>query len=195
MSDAVGWASREDWRMPIGYLVTTSLRMCAGSASPVVYAELPRVQHGFDRFHSIRFEQVVDDNSLNFVTLCCLVNTLGSRRIGSTRTARWSKRMTLAVILAEGDVAGHGQAVLNRVRKAEWPSGHGRQVAEALWSLHDLLGIYDGILNEVIDPAAEFPELEHQAGALERALTMVTEDVNAWAAELDRLVPPRGSDG
>jgi hypothetical protein len=35
-------------------------RMRGGSASPVVYAELPGAQHGFDRFHSIRFEQVVD---------------------------------------------------------------------------------------------------------------------------------------
>jgi hypothetical protein len=25
-----------------------------------VYAELPGAQHGFDRFHSLRFEQVVD---------------------------------------------------------------------------------------------------------------------------------------
>jgi hypothetical protein len=105
------------------------------------------------------------------------------------------QRMTLAMILPEGDVAGHGQAVLDRVRQAEWPPGHGRQVAEALWSLHDLLCIYDGIVNEVIEPAAEFPELEHQEGALERALAMVAEDVNAWAAELDRLVPRQGSDG
>jgi acetyl esterase/lipase len=30
------------------------------SASPVVYAELPGAQHGFDLFHSIRFEAVVD---------------------------------------------------------------------------------------------------------------------------------------
>jgi hypothetical protein len=97
--------------------------------------------------------------------------------------------MTLAVILAEGAVVGRGQAALDRVRQAEWPPGHGRQVAEALWSLHDLLGIYEGIANEVIDPAAEFPELEHQEGALERALAMVAEDVSAWAAELDRLVP------
>jgi hypothetical protein len=103
--------------------------------------------------------------------------------------------MTLAVILAEGDVIERGQAALDRVRQAEWPPGHGRQVAEALWSLHDLLGIYDGISNEVIDPAAEFPELEHQAGALERALAMVAEDVSAWAVELDLLVPPHGSDG
>jgi acetyl esterase/lipase len=35
-------------------------RMRAGSAAPVVYAELPGAQHGFDRFHSIRFERVVD---------------------------------------------------------------------------------------------------------------------------------------
>jgi len=103
--------------------------------------------------------------------------------------------MTLAVILAEGAVVGHGQTVLDRVRQAEWPPGNGRQVAEALWSLHDLLSIYDGILNEGIDPAAEFPELEHQEGALERALAMVAEDVSAWAAELDRLVPSQGSDG
>jgi hypothetical protein len=103
--------------------------------------------------------------------------------------------MPLAMILAEGAVVGHGQAALDRVRQAEWPAGKGRQVAEALWSLHDLLGIYDGIASEVIEPAAEFPELEHQAGALERALAMVAEDVSAWAAELDRLVPPQGSDG
>jgi acetyl esterase/lipase len=35
-------------------------QMRAGSASPVIYAELPGAQHGFDRFHSIRFERVVD---------------------------------------------------------------------------------------------------------------------------------------
>ena len=35
-------------------------RMRGGSAGPVVYAELPGAQHGFDRFHSIRFERVVD---------------------------------------------------------------------------------------------------------------------------------------
>lgn len=35
-------------------------RMRGGSAAPVVYAELPGAQHGFDRFHSIRFERVVD---------------------------------------------------------------------------------------------------------------------------------------
>jgi hypothetical protein len=32
----------------------------AGSAGPVVYAELPGAQHGFDRFDSIRFERVID---------------------------------------------------------------------------------------------------------------------------------------
>lgn len=35
-------------------------RMRGGSVGPVVYAELPGAQHGFDRFHSIRFERVVD---------------------------------------------------------------------------------------------------------------------------------------
>ncbi|MFY9928472.1 MAG: hypothetical protein WAK82_10745 [Streptosporangiaceae bacterium] len=35
-------------------------RMRGGSAGPVVYAELPGAQHGFDLFHSIRFERVVD---------------------------------------------------------------------------------------------------------------------------------------
>jgi acetyl esterase/lipase len=33
-------------------------RMRGGAAGPVVYAELPGAQHGFDRFHSIRFERV-----------------------------------------------------------------------------------------------------------------------------------------
>ena len=31
-----------------------------GSANPVVYAELPGAQHGFDFFYSIRFEAVID---------------------------------------------------------------------------------------------------------------------------------------
>jgi pimeloyl-ACP methyl ester carboxylesterase len=39
-------------------LFATKLR--ATSSNPVVYAELPGAQHGFDRFHSLRFEQVVD---------------------------------------------------------------------------------------------------------------------------------------
>ena len=35
-------------------------RLRTGSSQPVVYAELPGAQHGFDLFHSLRFEQVVD---------------------------------------------------------------------------------------------------------------------------------------
>jgi acetyl esterase/lipase len=35
-------------------------RLRAASANPVVYAELPGAQHGFDRFHSLRFEAVCD---------------------------------------------------------------------------------------------------------------------------------------
>jgi acetyl esterase/lipase len=35
-------------------------RLRATSPNPVVYAELPGGQHGFDRFHSLRFEAVVD---------------------------------------------------------------------------------------------------------------------------------------
>jgi acetyl esterase/lipase len=31
-----------------------------GSSNPIVYAELPGGQHGFDRFHSLRFESVVN---------------------------------------------------------------------------------------------------------------------------------------
>jgi dipeptidyl aminopeptidase/acylaminoacyl peptidase len=35
-------------------------RLQSASSNPVVYAELPGAQHGFDRFHSLRFERVVD---------------------------------------------------------------------------------------------------------------------------------------
>ena len=35
-------------------------RLRSLSSQPVVYAELPGAQHGFDLFHSLRFEQVVD---------------------------------------------------------------------------------------------------------------------------------------
>jgi acetyl esterase/lipase len=34
--------------------------LAAASAGPVVYAELPGGQHGFDRFRSLRFDTVVD---------------------------------------------------------------------------------------------------------------------------------------
>ena len=47
-------------------------RMRDGSAGPVVYAELPGAQHGFDRFHSIRFERVVDavEDFATWIRLC-----------------------------------------------------------------------------------------------------------------------------
>ena len=35
-------------------------RLRSTSSNPVVYAELPGGQHGFDRFHSLRFDAVVD---------------------------------------------------------------------------------------------------------------------------------------
>jgi acetyl esterase/lipase len=35
-------------------------RLRAGSTEPVVYAQLPGAQHGFDRYRSLRFERVVD---------------------------------------------------------------------------------------------------------------------------------------
>jgi acetyl esterase/lipase len=35
-------------------------RLQSTSSNPVVYAELPGTQHGFDRFHSLRFDAVVD---------------------------------------------------------------------------------------------------------------------------------------
>jgi acetyl esterase/lipase len=35
-------------------------RLRRSSSNPVVYAELPGAQHGFDRFHSLRFDAVVD---------------------------------------------------------------------------------------------------------------------------------------
>ncbi|MGI9009032.1 MAG: hypothetical protein ACR2FU_23070 [Streptosporangiaceae bacterium] len=35
-------------------------RLRATSSNPVVDAELPGAQHGFDRFHSLRFDTVVN---------------------------------------------------------------------------------------------------------------------------------------
>jgi acetyl esterase/lipase len=35
-------------------------RLRAASSNPVVYAGLPGGQHGFDRFHSLRFDRVVE---------------------------------------------------------------------------------------------------------------------------------------
>jgi acetyl esterase/lipase len=53
-----------DSLIPVATARLFAERMRAGSDGPVVYAELPGAQHGFDRFHSIRFERVagaVDD--------------------------------------------------------------------------------------------------------------------------------------
>jgi acetyl esterase/lipase len=53
------------------------------SSSPVVYAELPGAQHGFDLFRSARFEAVVDAVEA-FVTR--------ARRPGSAGNSRWTGR-------------------------------------------------------------------------------------------------------
>ena len=37
-----------------------SLTASAAGRPRLVYAELPGAQHGFDRFHSLRFDTVVD---------------------------------------------------------------------------------------------------------------------------------------
>jgi acetyl esterase/lipase len=49
-----------DSLIPVAAARLFAERLRAGSASPVVYAELPGAQHGFDRFRSLRYEAVVD---------------------------------------------------------------------------------------------------------------------------------------
>ena len=49
-----------DRLMPVAAARAVRGHAARASASPVIYAELPAAQHGFDRFHSLRFEQVVD---------------------------------------------------------------------------------------------------------------------------------------
>ena len=62
-----GTRRRSSLRTPIGTRWSSwktragsSRRFDSGSANPVVYAELPGAQHGFDFFYSIRFEAVID---------------------------------------------------------------------------------------------------------------------------------------
>ena len=52
-STAPGSAAREDARGFVEQLRATS-------ANPVIYAELPGAQHGFDLFRSRRFDTVID---------------------------------------------------------------------------------------------------------------------------------------
>jgi acetyl esterase/lipase len=49
-----------DSLIPVAAARLFAARLRAASASPVVYAELPGAQHGFDRFRSLRYEAVVD---------------------------------------------------------------------------------------------------------------------------------------
>ncbi len=50
----------QDSLIPVTAARLFAAKLRAASSNPVVYAELPGAQHGFDRFHSLRFEQVVD---------------------------------------------------------------------------------------------------------------------------------------
>jgi acetyl esterase/lipase len=54
-------------------------RLRSTSRNPVVYAELPKAQHSFDLFHSIRFETVVDAIEA-FATWVRSQNRRGNRR-------------------------------------------------------------------------------------------------------------------
>jgi acetyl esterase/lipase len=49
-----------DTLIPIAAARLFARRLRATSANPVIYAELPGAQHGFDRFHSPRFDSVVE---------------------------------------------------------------------------------------------------------------------------------------
>jgi acetyl esterase/lipase len=49
-----------DTYLPVEGAREFAARLRRSSSSPVVYAELPGGQHGFDRFRSLRFEAVVD---------------------------------------------------------------------------------------------------------------------------------------
>jgi acetyl esterase/lipase len=50
----------QDSLIPVEAARLFAANLRATSFNPVVYAELPGAQHGFDRFHSLRFERVVD---------------------------------------------------------------------------------------------------------------------------------------
>jgi acetyl esterase/lipase len=49
-----------DTYVPVQGARAFAARLRGGSSRPVVHAELPGAQHGFDRFRSVRFEAVVD---------------------------------------------------------------------------------------------------------------------------------------
>jgi acetyl esterase/lipase len=50
----------QDSLLPVAAARLFVERLRATSSNPGVYAELPGAQHGFDRFHSLRFDTVVD---------------------------------------------------------------------------------------------------------------------------------------
>jgi len=49
-----------DSLLPVATARLFAERLRAASSNPVIYAELPGAQHGFDRFHSLRFYTVVE---------------------------------------------------------------------------------------------------------------------------------------
>ena len=103
--------------------------------------------------------------------------------------------MTAATTTAEQETIDRGWAVHRRACRAEWPEQGGRDIAVTLTDLHDALDLYGFILNGIIHPASEWPELENEPEAFDLALRKAAQDVGEWADEMVRLLPVSGEEG
>ena len=74
---------------------------------------------------------------------------------------------------------------------ADWGAS-GNQIGAAVWGLHDALELHSNLLNEVIHPGAEWPELEHDDDAYSTGLRWAAEVVAEKTDELARLLPGEG---
>jgi acetyl esterase/lipase len=92
----------DDARRFVGQLRSTS-------SNPVVYAELPGAQHGFDLFHSIRFETVVD----GIEAFTAWVRSRGAARRGTAGVHR------------PGSASGEREVAQPQVRDTDQYGGEG----------------------------------------------------------------------
>ena len=106
-----------------------------------------------------------------------------------------ARAMSTPTITAEQEAITRGWAVHRRACQAEWPEQGGRAIAVTLTDLHDALDLYSLILNGIIHPAWEWPELENEPEAFDLALKKAAQDVGEWADEMVRLLPASSEEG
>jgi hypothetical protein len=87
------------------------------------------------------------------------------------------------------EIVARGWETYRRAMESEWPGGDGSAVGVLVWDLHDALDTYSALLNDLIHPAAEWPDLADHPEPKHEALRRAAQDAADWEAELIRVFP------